>query len=339
MFWFDWMAAHMQLSSEILSPLQSDDSDEERGADEVGKLEYTEGQLGGGTSTVYQAAFNFVNSIVGAGIVGMPFAFRQAGLAVGVVLMIFVAWLINKSVQMLIATGLKVGHTDFETLGLKVLGKGAFVVTLLSMMTFAFGAMVAYLIVIGDSLPSIIFLASGGVTIVSRTACILISALSIVLPLCLAKDLSSLAWSSLVSISADVLLVFIVVISAPSSAAAQGITFPPQGGYKLSDSGVFLGLGTLSFAFVCQHNSFIVFRSLAQPTQKNWSKVVNMSVGAAFFLCMLFGLSGYLAFGNTSQGDILLSFEPDSKAVAVARAFLAFTMALTYPQVRYCKML
>jgi hypothetical protein len=41
--------------------------------------------------------------------------------------------------------------------------------------------------------------------------------------LCLLKDLSTLAWSSLVSIAADAAFVLIVVIFAPAASAQQGI--------------------------------------------------------------------------------------------------------------------
>ena len=288
--------------------------------------------LQGGKSSVFQATFNFVNSIVGAGIVGMPFALREAGLLVGMLLMIGVALLINISVRMLISTGIKVGTYDFESLALRLGGRLAYNTTLLSMFAFAFGAQIAYLIVLGDTLPAVVALASEGTARISRSASILISAITVVLPLCLAKDLSSLAWSSLVSISADIILVIIVVVTAPSSAAHQGLSFPPLGGYELVSWGVFTGLGTLSFAFVCQHNSLIVFRSLSEPTLANWSRVSGMSVGLALVLCLVFGLAGYLSFGGLCRGDILLNFEQGDKTVAVARALLAFTMALTYPQ-------
>ena len=87
----------------------------------------------------------------------------------------------------------------------------------------------------------------------------------------------------------------------------------------------------MSFAFVCQHNSFIVFKSLQQRSMKNWQLVAKCSVGVSFSLCLLLGIAGYLAFLEATQGDILNNFPATGVAVNAARALLAFTMLFTYP--------
>ena len=87
----------------------------------------------------------------------------------------------------------------------------------------------------------------------------------------------------------------------------------------------------MSFAFVCQHNSFIVFKSLEQRSMKNWQLVAKCSVGVSFSLCLLLGIAGYLAFLEATQGDILNNFPATGVAVNAARALLAFTMLFTYP--------
>ena len=87
----------------------------------------------------------------------------------------------------------------------------------------------------------------------------------------------------------------------------------------------------MSFAFVCQHNSFIVFKSLQQPTLAHWKQVASGSVGISFILCLLLGLVGYLSFLEYTQGNILNNFPPTGGAVNAARGLLAFTMVLTYP--------
>ena len=41
-----------------------------------------------GGSSVMEASFNFINSIVGAGLIGIPFAFNEAGLGMGLLLLV-----------------------------------------------------------------------------------------------------------------------------------------------------------------------------------------------------------------------------------------------------------
>ena len=56
----------------------------------------------GGKSSMFGASFNFVNSIIGAGIIGIPYALKLCGFYVGVLMLILVAVLVDKSVIMLI---------------------------------------------------------------------------------------------------------------------------------------------------------------------------------------------------------------------------------------------
>lgn len=53
-------------------------------------------------SSIAGACSNLVNSIVGAGIIGIPYAIREAGLVVGLFLLILVSWLTDKSLRMII---------------------------------------------------------------------------------------------------------------------------------------------------------------------------------------------------------------------------------------------
>jgi tetrahydromethanopterin S-methyltransferase subunit F len=49
---------------------------------------------------IFGTTSNLVNTIVGAGIIGIPYAFRQSGLLVGILLLILVAYLTGKALLM-----------------------------------------------------------------------------------------------------------------------------------------------------------------------------------------------------------------------------------------------
>ena len=61
-----------------------------------------------GPSGLAGAAFNFVNSVVGAGIIGIPFALRRAGFWTGLLLLAGVATVTAASIRMLVDCALKV---------------------------------------------------------------------------------------------------------------------------------------------------------------------------------------------------------------------------------------
>ncbi len=48
------------------------------------------------------ASFNLINSIVGAGIIGIPYALQQSGLLVGILLLLLVSYLTDKSLRIII---------------------------------------------------------------------------------------------------------------------------------------------------------------------------------------------------------------------------------------------
>lgn len=103
---------------------------------------------------------NLVNSIVGAGIIGIPFAIRESGLVVGVLLLVLVAAATDKTLRMIVELASfhpalrNLGVHTFEDLMRIPFGNlgGRFI--LLSMFVLAYGAMVAYLLIIKDSVRS-----------------------------------------------------------------------------------------------------------------------------------------------------------------------------------------
>lgn len=304
------------MSSNSSHPLTSS---EDRRA--VGVLETSEG-----SSSIYKASFNFINSIVGAGIIGMPFAMGECGLVGGVLLILCVAVMVGRSVTMLIECGVRENHLDYEDLAMHLLGKPGYYAALTSMFLFAFGAQVAYLIIIGDTIPML--------TNANREIVIGMVALFVVLPLSLLKDMAHLSYTSLAAILFDLIIILIVISVAPDAARRQDISpslSDGSGTLKLFSPRLFAGIGTLSFAFVCMHNSFIVYRSLRQRTEQNWRKVAYGSVSFCLCIAMTFGLSGYLAFGTEVRGDVLNNFLLPRTSIDWARGLLATCMIFVYP--------
>ena len=165
------------------------------------------------------------------------------------------AWLVKSSVKILIECGEKNNCLDYEDLAAHLMGKKGYYAAMASMFLFAYGAQIAYLVIIGDTIPRL--------TGLNREFIIILVSSFIILPLSLLKDLSMLSYTSLISISADVVIIIIICFTAPGAAHSQDIhpslTSSPAT-LTLFSPRLFAGIGTLSFAFVCMHNSFIVYR-------------------------------------------------------------------------------
>lgn len=283
-----------------------------------------------GHSTVWGASFNLVNSIVGAGIIGIPLAIQQCGFILGILMLSIVAVLIYHSVLMLIECGVKENKFNLEELAEHLYGVKGYYFALLFMFLFAFGGQTAYLVIIGDTVPQVADLLLPGSFLTNRNNAILFFSVLIILPLCLIRDISKLSWSSFLSISCDVIIIFIVLIIAPTVSKEQDTHF------KASDVGevnydLFEGVGTMSFAFVCQHSSFIVYRSLQKPTFKNWNRVAMNSITFSFLISLVLGLVGFFSFYPFVKGDLLNNFPTSNISIGVSRGLLALTMVFTYP--------
>eukprot|EP00514_Thraustochytrium_sp_LLF1b_P010596 CAMPEP_0184549042 /NCGR_PEP_ID=MMETSP0199_2-20130426/6564_1 /TAXON_ID=1112570 /ORGANISM="Thraustochytrium sp., Strain LLF1b" /LENGTH=516 /DNA_ID=CAMNT_0026943727 /DNA_START=176 /DNA_END=1726 /DNA_ORIENTATION=- len=286
-----------------------------------------------GNSSLVGAGCNFVNSIVGAGIIGLAFAVREIGFGLGITMLIFVAYLTYESVGMMISAGVQVNKRSYEGLCKFCFGKVGFNVVSIFMLIFAFGAMCAYFVIVGDTIPVVLLHMTG--MHVERNAVITVFAIFVILPLCLLRDMSGLSWSSSISIIADAAVVLLVLIRAPTATMNWPVELDITPDYSFSGENVFTGLGAITFAYVCQHSSFIVFNTLKEPTFKNWQVVNKSSVSAAFVLSIFLAVGGYVTFFDSTQGNLLNNFDCNDISINLARLLLALTMVFTYPMEQF----
>src|SRR6201992_1442720 len=116
----------------------------------------------------------------------------------------------------------------------------------------------------------------------------------------------------------------------------QGVRVPaedkgPIRGSLLINSGIFQAIGVISFAFVCHHNSLLIYGSLKKPTLDRFAKVTHYSTGISMVACLVLGLAGYLTFGVKTQGNVLKNFPADNIFVNVARLCFGLNMLTTLP--------
>lgn len=68
--------------------------------------------------------------------------------------------------------------------------------------------------------------------------------------------------------------------------------------------GVIDSFSIMAFAFMCHHNSFLIYNSMSKPTYSNWKSVSHFSISFSCFFSFLFGLVGYLTFTEHTEGQI-----------------------------------
>ena len=194
---------------------------------------------------------------------------------------------------------------------------------LFNMFLMAYGAMVAYLLIIKDTVPTVMGYPHGEYPI-ERNLILIITSLTVMVPLSMQRDMASLSFTSALSVTADVILVGFIAAFSPMKETVEA-----NGGLGniLKEDGInptlFVGLGILSTAMACQHSAFIVANSLKDKTRRRWGIVTNNSIGLSAVLCLILGVCGYLGFLGETQGDILNNFDHDSGVANAARILLA----------------
>ena len=286
----------------------------------------------------FSGVWNFVNSIVGAGIIGLAFALNGAGLWLGLVMLVMIAILTDFSVNLLIRTGVKADCLGYEALCHSLFGNAGFWVTTVCMWFFATGAMLAYLVIIGDTVPVVLLRFTGLAFFQQRRTIIFLCAVFICFPLSALKDIGKLGSTSFLSIMAVCVIVVVVIFRSPSTADMQGIYalhqqreaegFPEEA-YSVVHDHFPQAFGGICFAFVCQHSSFLVRNSLQRP--EKWAWVSKASVTLATVLSLLMATTGYASFLRCTRSNILNNLMADDPYANVARLLLALTMFLTYP--------
>ncbi|CAM9383720.1 unnamed protein product, partial [Ectocarpus fasciculatus] len=285
---------------------------------------------GKGESSVAGATANLVNCVVGAGIIGLPAAVNQCGFFMGGICLGAVAYLLCRSAIYLVECGEKLDKHNFESMAEHLFGPIGYYVTTASMATFAYGGMTAYMVILGDTLPPVFSLFVEDETYSSRAFLVLMSATFLMLPICMLKSLSDMVWASTLSVLADAALICIILAEGPQEADRQGIELKADH-ISFIQPGIFAGIGTMSFAFVMHHNSFIIYKSLKNPTLRNWTRVTQYSAFIALVFALTLGLGGYLIFNTEIEGDVLNNFESTGPAVTIGKVLLALCMLLTYP--------
>jgi len=283
-------------------------------------------------SSMLGAMCNFINTIVGAGIIGLPYAFEQTGVFTGVILLAIVAAFVEYGVRGLITTGDRTSKNSYEALCEKSLGKVGYVIVTVFMFIFAFGAMIAYIGVIGDNVPIVFDEFWPGSFMTDKTYSTLVFSIAFILPLCLLKNMSSLQYSSGVSLVLVVIFLAIVGIRAPTVAKDQDIRASTENNpYEFAKEDLFSGIGVMFFAFVCHQIVFNVYNSMEDKTPEKMSVVIRVSVLISFVLSVALALIGYLSFFSQAESSIFDNFSDEDNAICTARLFLSLTMVFTFP--------
>ncbi|OBZ87873.1 Vacuolar amino acid transporter 5 [Choanephora cucurbitarum] len=283
------------------------------------------------TATPTSCMINLANTILGTGMLAMPSAMASVGILPGIFLIFFSALASGTGLYFLSVCARRTEgrHASFFALS-QLTWPSIAVLFDLAIAIKCFGVAVSYLIIIGDLMPQVIDSftnhADTWYFLTDRRFWITFFMLTLILPLSFLKRLDSLKYTSLIALVAVIYLCVIVLYHYLSP------DYPPPEQVELAnlDTTVLGHLPVFVFAFTCHQNIFSVYNELRDNSQFSITKVIVSSIGGSAFVYEAIAILGYLSFGKSVRGNIIMEY-PSSYFVAGGSLATVISVIFSYP--------
>ncbi|XP_074285184.1 amino acid transporter AVT6A-like [Silene latifolia] len=300
----------MKEKSDENAPLLPTKREEEGGFDEFNGASFS------------GAVFNLSTTIVGAGIMALPATMKVLGLVFGIFMIVFMAFLTERSINMLLKFSRAGKSTSYGGVMEDSFGKFGRILLQLSVLVNNIGVLIVYMIIIGDVLSGTSSSGThhagvlegwfGSQWWTGRLIVLLITTLFIFAPLACFKRIDSLSYTSALSVGLAVVFLVIMVGIAVIK-LFSGTVMMPQLLPNITDLTSFWKLFTvvpvLVTAYICHYNVHSIDNELEDSTQIKG--VVRTALGLCSSVYVMTSLFGFLLFGDGTLDDVLANFDTD----------------------------
>jgi len=267
------------------------------------------------SATLASCFFNLCNTVVGSGMLGLPYAFAQTGWLLGTVLCLVCAFFSSFALHCLALCALeRPPPSSFYSVAIDVVPS---LTTLIDLAVAAkcFGVATSYLIVMGDLMPQVMEQLGGDAFSQQRELWVLVG-FAIVAPLSCLHSLDSLKFTSFLSVGFVMFLTIIIVLYSSDVSELEldpclgtgddmcaGAVVPVK-----ADMATLKILSIFIFGFTCQQNIFSVVNELQDPMPSRINIVIAAAIGIALAVYLIAAGCGYATFGSEVESDILVNY-------------------------------
>ncbi|SJX66006.1 related to amino acid vacuolar transport protein AVT2 [Sporisorium reilianum f. sp. reilianum] len=282
---------------------------------------------------VFDATVNMANSILGAGIVGLPYSMRESGFVAGLVLLVGLSFLTDWTIRLIVLNAKLSGRITYIEIMEHCFGQNGKAAVSIFQFAFGFGGMCAFCVVIGDTIPHVIkmiFPSLSGSFLANRQFVITFFTLAISYPLSLYRNIEKLSKASAIALVSMVVIIVAVTVRGPAMPAE--LKGDPSLRFTIVNvSNLVRSISVISFAFVCHHNSLLIYGSLKEPSMNKFGQVTHYSTIIAAAATITMSVAGYWSFEEKTLSNVLNNFPNDDVIVNIARGLFGLNMLTTLP--------
>lgn len=287
---------------------------------------------------IRQSSLTLIQTSLGAGFLTLPYAMHLCGLGLGLVLLFLDGLVVYIGIEIILRGAVRMDAHDTATLLSKCVGKWSGPALDLLLVLSLNGACVAYFILCGDLIPSILkdmetmnWISPPALSKSElRSMCILATAM-VAAPLSVPKTLSALRYVSPIAIISVLCTSLVILFHAPALLKAHWEA-PGYGEitwFKL-DFNFFKAFSILVFAYHCHLNAVPVASELQKRADGPIARISGGVVTPLIVFYAAIAGGGYLSFFGQTHENILTNYSL-SPAVTVCRVSLSFSIILAIP--------
>lgn len=264
--------------------------------------------------------FNLSTTIVGSGIMALPATMKVMGLVPGILMIVFVAFLTEASIEMLIRFSRAGKTVSYGELMGDAFGRPGRLLLLLCIVINNFGVAIVYMIIIGDVLSGT---SSSGVHHSGvlegwfgeqwwngRFFVLLVTTLAVFAPLACFKRVDSLRYTSALSVALALVFVVITAGIAIVKLLNGSVGMPklfPDVPDLASVWNLFTVAPVLVTAYICHFNVHTIEYELEDSSQIKPIVQTTLALCSTIYIATSF--FGFLLFGESTLDDVLANFD------------------------------
>jgi len=305
--------------------------------------------LPAGQGTVIGSVFVFVQSIVGAGLLTYPSAYKNSGIGSILLLQGLLMGAIVSGLRYL-AFAAHISHADTYQRMMRNIGGARLERACESCVVLVcFGACVAYLDIIIDQVRPLVLALAGesdaaaNVGWYGARSIIAVFAAVATFALCLIRNISGLSFPSMCGVIG---MVFVTVVLAwthfvqhDPSRNINGQappSLPKLVWFRSNPLAWISALPVICFSFQGHISAIPLYAEMRHRTLSKFDHVIGWGLLICIFIYNFTGYVGYASFGDSTSSDILVNLSDRSALVGVARLCVALSVATSYAILHFC---